>query len=331
MSEIDNLLNSFEEIFEEYSNNCIRVIERIANRGIYKKIDDLTLELNSKFGEYDLLLVSDFIKYLGEFMCKYKNIPLDNSKFLFEASELISETASLIHDKMNEIEPNYDQSLIKRYPKSNLLTLTKKIDRNLFKFESKELVIRKVYFSFEQIYKSLAKVNQDLNEISIQKQTNEINFRSVNTSWTENVKQDLSFTQNFVENLELIIFFMVFYFENQEIILYPLSGHLDEISRMLEEYLSYHLAFRINYGSNFLNQIKLIINQIIKLFEDNLNEIKSVTFVLNELKRRYLDLVFLDELETIRKQNRSKPKFMVEMEPEIDKIFDLIMEELKSF
>lgn len=330
MSEIDKILKEIQSLTCDYSKNCVRIIERLANRGIYRKIDEQTLQLNSRFGEYDLFLVSDHIKDLGEFMCKYKIITLKETKFLSDISEIIIETASLIHDKIDEIEPNFDQPLTNRTSKSNLLTLTKKINKNLPKFEKKELVIRKIYFSFEQVNKSLAKVNQDLDNISQKKPTDEINFRKTNISWIENIKKDLNFTQNFIEDLETIIFFLIFYFENHEGILYPLSHHLNEISRMLEKYLKYHIVFRTTYGNNYLNQIKSIVNQIIKLFEDDLAEIKSHTFVLNELRRRYLDMVFLEEIESLRKNDTTRPKLMIDVQPEIDMIFNIVIEEFRN-
>ena len=335
MSEIDKILKDLESLSGDYNTNCIRIFERLANRGIYRKIDEQTLLLNSRFGEYDLFMISDHIKDLGEFMCKYKIITLKETNFLSDISEIITETAILIHDKIDEIDPNYDQLLTKRNSKSNLLTLTKRINKNLQKFGKKETVIRKIYFSFEQVNKSLAKVKEDLDNLSQQKQTDEINFKKASISWIENAKKDLNFTQNFIEDLETIIFFLIFYFENQESILYPLSHHLNETSRMLEKYLKYHVAFRITYGSNYLNQIKSIVNQITKLFEDDLAEIRSHTFVLNELRRRYLDLVFLEEIESfnsrlIKQDDKTQPKLMLDVQQEINVIFNIVIEEFKN-
>ncbi|CAF0780645.1 unnamed protein product [Brachionus calyciflorus] len=330
MIEINNLLKILGNSLEEYNKKCFTLVDRIGNRGIYKEIDSLILQLNSKFGDYDLLPISDFIKELGAFMCKYVSVQMSDYSIYSKLSENIIETAQVVHEKLVELDPDYDQMLSRRSKNSHLLTITKKIEKNLEKFGSKELVIRKVYLSFEQIYKSLFKVKEDLEDIQNRNKAYEINFKKVNTSFINNLVKDIDGTRVFVEDIETIIFFLIFYFENREEVLFPLSGHLDEISRIMEKYLSFHIVYRITYAANYLSKAKSVVNRIISLFEKNLEELENLIFVMNELKRRYLDLIILDSIENVNRLSFQRPESLREVAQELDDLFVMIIEELKN-
>lgn len=96
-----------------------------------------------------------------------------------------------------------------------------------------------------------------------------------------------------IQKLESVTSVLVMTFMSEESIIYPLIGHLDECTRIIEKYIRLNVVYKLVYGCCFLSKLKAVYARIENLMETSRVELKSETELAAEFKRVYPELVYL--------------------------------------
>lgn len=95
-----------------------------------------------------------------------------------------------------------------------------------------------------------------------------------------------------IQKLETIISVLILAFKTEEIIIYPLIGHLDECTRIIEKYIRLNVVYKLVYGCNFLSKLKTVYARIENLIDSSRSELNSNGELLDEFRRTFPHLVY---------------------------------------
>ena len=96
------------------------------------------------------------------------------------------------------------------------------------------------------------------------------------------------------QKVEIILSYLIILFKNEEDLLYPLAGHLEECTRIIEMYCSMHFVYKVYYGKNYLNKLKIVAKSVLELvFEREHFKFKTATEVIEEIRKYFPDLAVL--------------------------------------
>lgn len=96
-----------------------------------------------------------------------------------------------------------------------------------------------------------------------------------------------------IQKLETLTSVLIMAFMNEESVIYPLIGHLDECTRIIEKYIRLNVVYKLVYGCNFLSKLKAVYARIDNLMDTSRIELKSNAELSVEFKRAYPELVYL--------------------------------------
>lgn len=96
-----------------------------------------------------------------------------------------------------------------------------------------------------------------------------------------------------IQKLETVTSVLIGAFMSEENIIYPLIGHLDECTRIIEKYIRLNVVYKLVYGCNFLSKLKIVYARIDNLMGTSRIDLKSNVELTAEFKRVYPELVYL--------------------------------------
>jgi hypothetical protein len=292
-----------------------------------KKFDDLLIEFDQKLSQFNLAKTGTFIQNLIEIFCKYVHVDLSAGERYWLIGDLVEKIVRKIIRKMKHTSNKNDFLInisnefeFKRDKKWDLLKITKDIRTNPSLFSSSN-ALRRLINSFSSVYesiqilingidgvkinsnadntqnkelrKSINKVDSNLSQEDYQDEDDLKNLKADNSA----LQEDNSFKQIeaigvFFQKLEAVLFYLIISFKDDELLLYPLAGHLEECSRIIDIYCSLHSVYKFYYGFNYLNRIKLITKKIIDLlFETRRFEFSQPSEIIAEMRLGFFKLL----------------------------------------
>lgn len=363
LREIDKELSKAESLIQELDKSCYSILLSVSNNSVYKKLDLILETIDSRIGELSLVRVSDFIVDTIEVFCPYSYIDLNQDDKITRAFELIEKTNRKISSKLKEILPEYSD-LNQRKQKWGLLEITQNIQSKSDEFEVRAPVVRKLIASFDRYYNSMTRLSESFDMISkknlkpieapkplaekrktqrysvLNSIVNKIRLSTVDKNkalhnlaekypkpappGTNPLLAEVETVGGLFQKLETVLCYLVLFFKDEEDILYPLSGHVDECTRIIEKYCNLNIVYKITYGANFLNKIKVVLRRIFALFELSKLNINSPRDIIVEFKRRYSDLIFILFDSSLNQKNNTETIDQI-----INEVLDSVLEKLR--
>lgn len=95
-----------------------------------------------------------------------------------------------------------------------------------------------------------------------------------------------------VQRLETVVCALAFSYKSEEHVLNPLSGHLDECTRIIEKYIRLNVVYKLVYGCAFLSKLKIVWTRIEATMDSSRLNIASKRELADEFRRVYPQLVY---------------------------------------
>lgn len=318
-----NILNSINEQIKKAQNLIQSLTKRnfllnakIFDSYLFYEFDELLGLIDNNIGQFNLERVVDFVLNIIEVLCKYVQVDLKQmDKFIL--IDLVNNCAIFFNKEFKK--SSYHQSkfdLTRRDKKWSLLKFTQLVYINIELFDGSRNVIERLITSFKRLYNSLDDFEKHfkstLEQINLLKklpklikfenekavvipQKNEFILDSIRkTSYFnefDNVNLQGSGIYQLIESvgktlqkIEGFLIYSIIFTKNQEDILYPLSGHLDECSRILEKFCNLHILFKLANGDSFLKKLNIIVKRIIDLLESSNSKLKLKDYETKDAK-----------------------------------------------
>ena len=283
---------------------------------ILSRFNSILGAIDKILGDLGIVKVAEFIAQIIEVFCRFFNIDIRDTQKITAISESIQQMVGSVHGALAAV---FGDSIpnTKRSKKWGPLAITEKIRSKISKFETQQASVARTVNSFERFFKQVEKVekiHEDL-ELLNKKETNqqktsmspteeydndadtqkiEINTLSAQIAEKQtSVFEQVTMVGRFFQHLETILSYGVLLFSNEDAILNPLLDQVDECSRILEKYFGLHPLYKVLLGPNYLSKLKVIVKDIVKLIENSNLKINSPEEFLNELKKKYPNLLYM--------------------------------------
>jgi hypothetical protein len=313
------ILNSISEIV----NKSIEQIDGYKTAGCFtiafcgisflSRFNSLLGQVDEKLGELGVVKIASFTADIIEVFCRFFNIDLTDANKIATLSESLQEMVKSISSVLRSL---FGDSIpdVKRRKKWGPLDITERIRAKLSKFEQKSPIVNRTVYSFERLFKSIEKIDDDFEDIKVKSQTSnqrsaydgddEFNMDIQKVNACDLLAKQIQDENNaafeqittigrFFQHLETILAYGVLIFSNEDEVLNPLLDQVDECSRILEKYLQLHIIYKIICGRNYLSKLKVIVKNIIQIIDDSNLKVNKPREFLSELKKRYPNLLFL--------------------------------------
>jgi hypothetical protein len=316
INNISEQIKKVQNVIESISKRNFLLNARIFDSYLFHELDEILSSIDNSIGQFNLVRIEEFVLNIIEVLCKYIQVDLKQmDKFILV--DLINNFAVFFNKEFKKSDfykPNFD--LIRRENKWSILKFTELIYINIELFDESRNVIERLIISFKRLFNSLEDFEKQfkstLEQINLLKklpklirfednkvmtipQKNEFILDSIRkTSYFnefDNVNLQGSGIYQMIESIgktlqkiEAFLIYTIIFTKNQEDILYPLSGHLDECSRILEKFCHLHILFKLTNGDSFLNKLNVIVKRIIDLFESSNSKLKLKDFDSREAK-----------------------------------------------
>jgi hypothetical protein len=347
MGAISIQLKTLEAILSETNMSESPCCSLAGDNRVEEKIDDAIEYVDKKLAEYGLVSIAEFISDLIEVFCKYVNVDLNSSEEkLTPTFDMCVRTLEAVSKKFKIINTSYVEPT-QRATSWGLLTLTEKILAKSEEFGPSGAPIRKLVHSYERFYKSMYRLNDDLEKLAKpmasvkdERGLGEKTASRVEINYQLESEKSPSKIQNLVshvvapagiklelataagtgmvvrydrssnlapentevfrqierigrlfQQLELLLSCLIFGYKNEEEIIYPLCGHIDECTRIIEKYIRLHIAYKLVYGPAFLSKLKVTFKRAEDLMETSKLRVDSTRVMANELKLKYPELL----------------------------------------
>lgn len=329
------ILNSLTEIV----NKAIEKIDGYKTAGcltitfcgisFLSRFNSILGEVDQKLGELGVVKIASFVADVIEVFCRFFNIDLTDANKIATLSESLQEMIKSISTVLRSL---FGDSIpdVKRKKKWGPLDITERIRAKLSKFEQKSPIVNRTVNSFERLFKSIEKIDDNFEDVKLKAPTT--NLRSAYNNDDEfnmdiqkvnagdllarqiHDENSAAFEQittigRFFQHLETILAYGVLIFSNEDDVLNPLLDQVDECSRILEKYLKLHIVYKIICGRNYLSKLKVIVKNIIKIMDDSNLKINKPREFLSELNKRYPNLLFL-LCESVNDKIKDKIEFL---------------------
>lgn len=108
------------------------------------------------------------------------------------------------------------------------------------------------------------------------------------------------FTRAYIDSMgalfkkfEIILIFLLMQYKDKEDFIYPIAGHIDECSRIIEKYCSLNIIFKITFGNNYLNKLRIVVIRILDMFEASKFKLENNSEINKIFKEKYSQLLNL--------------------------------------
>ncbi len=343
-----NVLNNINEQIQKAQNLIQSISKRnyllnakIFDSYLFYEFDEILASIDNSIGQFNLDRIVDFVLNIIEVLCKYVQVDLKQmDKFILV--DLVNNCAAFFNKEFKKstlYQPNFD--LIKREKKWSVLKFTELVFINIELFNESKYVIERLITSFKRLFNSLddfeKHFDSTLEQINLIKKLPKLikfeNEKTVNipqnnefildtirkTSYFdefENVNLQGSGIYQMIEKIgktiqkiEGFLIYSIIFTKNQEDILYPLSGHLEECSRILEKFCNLHILFKLANGDSFLTKLNIIVKRIIDLFESSNSKLKLKDYDTKDAKEYmeyFSELIYTIGINTLEINDKTE-------------------------
>lgn len=278
--------------------------------------------VDQALGKMNLARVAEFFVDMLEVFCTFFSVE-DLTAKVTAISESLEETVKRVSGALGKI---FDEEIVpqgERSRKWGPLDMTEKIRSKLSKFEEQAPVVTRTVNSFESLFASIEKVDNDLTQSQLNEQNKNQNEKSAeNTNALEQNENDeanedfrkvsvrpvmaqrirdeqesaleqVNVIGRFFQHVETILSFGVLIFRNEEDLLNALMDEVDECTRILSKFYLLHPLYKVLCGRNYLSKLKVVVKRIVQLLEDSDLKINEPKEFLKELQSRYPNLLYL--------------------------------------
>lgn len=144
-----------------------------------------------------------------------------------------------------------------------------------------------------------------------------------------------------IQQLELVLFSLILVIKTHEDVIYPLSGHLDECTRIIEKYIRLNVIYKLVYGAAFLSKLKPTFKRIEELMEQQQTtsatattkfKLNSSEFVLSEFEHSYAELLYLLDESFVNVKIKAKLESQPDpLQSEISRVLEkLLLNDVKE-
>lgn len=109
------------------------------------------------------------------------------------------------------------------------------------------------------------------------------------------------------QKLEAVLGCLIMIFKGEENIIYPLIGHLDECTRIIEKYIRLNVLYKLIYGACFLSKLKTVTKRVEELMDSSRLSLNSSRDLIQEFRLKYPELLYVvfDDNRQVRNQIES--------------------------
>lgn len=268
----EQLLKMEEYMREKSSSSCGSMFSRCSFLcctpcRVNKRLDEFMISIDQRLADFQLGQVASLISNLTEIFSAHAQVDLKPGERLFLVGQLIEKLVRKIAKKFEHYSYFYDYCSLRRDSKWSILNLTSLI-KSSNGLGNRTNAVCRLIASFHTFYSSMDQLIQNYTAFLARMKKFHSSTLEINPEFfteRETQLEKLEAIGVYFQKIEVVIMMFILRMKDHEEILYPAAGHLDECARVMQNYCSLHLIFKIYHGRSYLSRVETLADQIVKL------------------------------------------------------------------